>query len=116
MHCELDIDKSDNLQRKRELTRVRHDRVQLFRCYGIWWQNAGAVARMHTRLLDMLHHSTNVHVLTVAQRVYIKLVGVFKEFIDQDWAFGRNIHRLRHVFRQCFVRVADFHRPTTEHV
>ena len=105
------LSEPDDAERGREalddvldLERVR-ERERLGR------QHAGRVARVHARLLDVLHHGRDEDVLPVAERVDVDLDRVLDEAVDEHRA-GDGGHRLA----QLGVVVTDAHRPAAEHV
>ena len=79
-------------------------------------QRAGRVARMHARLLDMLHHPANEHVLAVGERVDIHLDGVAEIGIDQHRALARHHHGLGDVAGELRLVVHDLHGAAAEHI
>ena len=76
----------------RQLAGVRHQREELLSSHVIWREHARAVARMHTGLLDMLHHATDMDIGTIAYRVHIELVGVLQKPVDEHGVFRGYIH------------------------
>ena len=57
-------------------------------------EDARGVARVDSRLLDVLHHRADVHGDAVAERIDVDLERAFEEAVDQDLA-GDSLHRPR---------------------
>ena len=71
---------------------------------------------MDTTLLNMLHHTTDHHDVTIADRINIQLNRVIQEVIQQYRRFVRNTHCFVEVTTQVdFVR-NDFHRTATQYI
>src|SRR5581483_7605171 len=80
---ELHVDQPDDPERGRE---PRDDLADLrFMAGGerVRWQDAGRVAGVDARLLDMLHHRRHVRRLAVAERVDVDLERTLEETIDE---------------------------------
>ena len=71
---------------------------------------------MDAGLLDVLHHTAHVHLLTVEKRVHVDLDGVLEELVDQCGTVGADLGRVLEVAAQRILVVDDFHPAATEHV
>ena len=71
---------------------------------------------MHARLLDMLHHAADEHVLAVGDGVDIDLDSVAQIGIDQHRALARHHHGLGDVAGELRLVMHDLHGPAAEHV
>ena len=87
------------------------NRRQRLGCERLCRQDAGRVARVHARLLDVLHHRGDVGVGAVAQRVDVDLDRVLEEAVDERRALHAR-ERLAHLV----VVVAHAHRAAAEDV
>ena len=79
-------------------------------------QRARRVARMHARLLDVLHDAADHDVLAVAERVDVDLDRVVQEAVEQHRRIVRHLDRLAHVALEIAAVVDDLHRAAAEHV
>ena len=79
-------------------------------------QHAGAVARVHAGLLDVLHDAGDQHVVAVGQRVHVHFGGVFQEAVDQHRALLREGDGLAHVLADRLLVVGDHHGAPAQHV
>ena len=71
---------------------------------------------MHARLLDMLHHAADEHVLAVGDGVDIDLDGVAQIRVEQHRALARDHHGLGDVAGELRLVMHDLHGPAAEHV
>ncbi len=71
---------------------------------------------MDARLLDVLHHATDVHLGAIAQGVDVDLDGVFEESVDEDRMLGRQLGRALDVALQRLIVVDDLHAASAENV
>ena len=71
---------------------------------------------MDPRLLDVLHHSRDPHLLAVAERVDIDLRRVLQEAVEEDLAPIAAAGDPREVVGEVLLGVDDLHRAPAEHV
>ena len=77
---------------------------------------ARRVARVHARLLDVLHHRADEHVGAVGHRVDVDLDRAFQEPVDQHRVIGRCLGRGADERLQVVGVVDDLHRAAAQHV
>src|SRR5262249_22442338 len=112
----LYVHQADYPQRFREPHGVVFDCRQLLATDRVGGQDTGAVAGMHARFFDMLHHTGDQHVVFVGEGVYVDLGRVFQEAVDQDRAVLREAHGFLHVLADRIFVVGDDHRATASHI
>ena len=71
---------------------------------------------MDTGLFDVLHHSTDVDLGSVAQCVDVDLDGVLEKPVDQNRMVGRELSGAGDVAVQGLFVIDDLHPPAAEHV
>ena len=83
---------------------------------GNWRQSAGRIAGVNAGLLNMLHHTAQVELGAVEERIHINLDSVFQELIDKRGLRGRNLGRIFKV--ACKVRfiIDDLHAAPAQHI
>jgi len=64
----------------------------------------------------VLHHTAQVELLAVVERVHIDLDRVIKEPVDQDGGVRADQRRVLDVAAQCIVVVDDLHAASPQHV
>src|SRR5438445_1131227 len=79
-------------------------------------QHAGRVARMDSRILDVLHHATDDYAFAVRDRVDIRLESVLEESVDQNGFVFGDLRRALEILRQRRLVVDDFHGAPTQYV
>ncbi len=94
---------------------VAHD-AEVVQADFVGRQHAGAVARVHAGLLDVLHDAGDHHALAVGQGIDVHLVSVFQKVVDQHRPVGRGRGGLRQEGGQGGVVVGDLHGAAAEHV
>ena len=78
--------------------------------------DAGRIARMYARLLDVLHDRADVDVDAVGDGVHVDLDGVLEEIVHQDRVLRGKLHRRRDVVPQAVLVVDDRHGAAAQHV
>ena len=122
----LHVDEAPDVERVRDAAGVLLDDLDgLGRQVGRG-QHAGAVARVHAGLLDVLHDPADEDLARrVADGVDVDLGGVLEEAVDEHRALGRQATFLAqaaepgergHGGAEAVVVVDDLHGPTAEHV
>ena len=118
---ELDVEQSPDPEPERQPAGQVDDPLHLVGGERLRRDDAGGVAGVDTGLLDMLHHSADVDLGTVAHRVHVDLDRRLQEPVDQQRG-RREIDpgpgAARHpgeVPAELFLVGDDPHRPTTEH-
>ena len=108
---ELHVEQADDAERGPESLHDVLDLEPVRERERLGREHARRVAGVDTRLLDVLHHRRDVHLLAVTERVDVDLGGVLDEAIDQH----RAAHR-RHRGAQARDVVTHPHRASSEHV
>jgi hypothetical protein len=108
-HRKLDVEEPDDAERPPEDPDDARDLLRLRKREAGRRQDAGGVAGMDARLLDVLHDRGDVRVDAVAERVHVHLDSVLDEAVDQDPVERRHLAHL-------VGRVADAHRAAAEDV
>ena len=81
-------------------------------------EGAGGISRVDTGLLDMFHHSTDIQLLSVVQRVHIDFDGVVQEPIDKQRSIVTDDRKLvdaLEIILQIVLVVDNLHRSTAQH-
>jgi len=76
--------------------------------------DAGAVARVDSRLFNMFHDRPDDRVLTVSHAVDIDLRGVFQEAIEEDGATRGHLGALLQISADLLLGINDPHRPPAQ--
>ncbi len=79
-------------------------------------QAAGRVARMHPRLLDVLHDAADQHIGAVANAVHVDLDGVREIAVQQHGRIVRHLDRFAHVAFEIRLLMHDLHGAAAQHV
>ncbi len=79
-------------------------------------QRTGGVARMHARLLDVLHDAAYQHLSAVAQGIDIDLGGVVEEAVEQHRRSEGDLDRIAHVALEILLLMDDFHGAAAQHI
>ena len=81
---ELDVDQADHAQRFGERDRLlAHERHVPF-ADQVGWEYARRVTGADPRILDVLHHAADHHVVRICHRVDVGLECVLQKSVDQD--------------------------------
>ena len=83
---------------------------------GIGWQRASRVAAVHTRLLDVLHHTANEGDRAVSQTVHIALDGIVQKSVQKNGGVVRDLDGFAHVALQIALLVHDLHGAASQHI
>ena len=84
----LHVQQPDDPDRERDLARGLADLLEHLLAERVRRQHAGAVARVHAGLLDVLHDPADPHGLAVAERVDVDLDRVLEEVVEEDRPAG----------------------------
>ncbi len=95
---------------------IRSTSSQLVLGQGGRRDETGRVARVHARLLDVLHHRADEHVRAVGDRVDVDLDRPLEEPIDQDRMIRTRRGRRHHEPLELRLLVHDLHRPAAQDV
>ena len=113
---ELDVHEAHDIERAGELNRLAFQVGDDVGFERMGRQRAGRVARMHARLLDVLHDAADEHVLAVGDGVHIDLNRVAEIRVEQHRALSRDDHGLGDVAGELGVVMHDLHGSTAQHV
>ena len=79
-------------------------------------QAAGAVAAVHTGLLDMLQDAGDIDRLAIGHGVHIHFDGIAQIPVDQHRRTARNHHRLANICLQLGAGVDNLHGTPAKHI
>ena len=79
-------------------------------------QGAGRIARVHTRLLDMLHDGTDHHLLAVTHGVDIHFDSRVEEVVQQHRRIVGGAHRFGKIAQQLALLIDNLHGPPAQHI
>src|SRR5690606_20908778 len=112
----LHVHQADHAELQRHVLRLLAHHVLHIGGQRIRRQRTGGVTGVHAGLLDMLHDSTNHHLLAVADCVHVDFHRIIEETVEQYRRFIRDRYRILHVVTQLVFVVDDFHGATTEYI
>ena len=75
----------------------------------------GAIARVDTGFLDVLHHADNDRPLSVANGVDVDFDRIFEELVDQDRVIRAGLDSIDHVTIEAVLVVDNLHRSPAQH-
>src|SRR3569833_4152814 len=104
------------MQRLGELERLLAQIVLDLGTQAIGRQRASRIARVHTRLLYVLHDPADEHVFSVANGVDIDLYRHVEETVQQHRAVVGDLYGVGHVCPQIVFVENDLHRTAAEYV
>mmetsp|Transcript_894 Transcript_894/g.2080 ORF Transcript_894/g.2080 Transcript_894/m.2080 type:complete len:1014 (-) Transcript_894:28-3069(-) len=112
----LDVHEADHLELLGDLGRpVAHLGQHLLRD-GLRGDDAGAVAAVHARFLDVLHDAADDDVaVLVGQAVHVHLHGALEVLVHQHRLARVHLHRGLNVLLELLVAVHDAHGAAAEH-
>ncbi len=113
---ELHVHQADHFQRHGHLHRLRSQLLLQFGGKRERRQRTGRIARVHARLLDVLHDAADQHMPAVADGVHVHFDGIVEEAVEQHRRVVGDLHRLAHVALEVALLVHDFHGAAAEHV
>jgi hypothetical protein len=113
---ELHVHQPHHAEFLREDLRLADDLPRDFGGNGIRRQGARGIARVHPRLLDVLHHGPDEHVGPVADRIDVDLDRTLQEAVDEDRMVRRCFRCRAHEALELVRVVHDLHGPTPEDV
>ncbi len=112
----LDVDEAHHAELQRDAARVFLDRFHVLVGKAHGRDDAGRIARVDARVLDVLHHRGHEGVLSVAQGIGFGLDRVLEEFVDQNGPFGRDVHGRGDVAPEHGLVEHDLHGASPQHV
>lgn len=102
------------MQRQSQLLGVIADDAQVIEADFVRWEHTGAVARVDTRFLDVLHDPGKHHSLAVSHRIDVHFKCVLDELVNQDRVALGNAGRLPEEMLEGYVVVGDGHRAPAQ--
>src|SRR6267142_828378 len=113
---ELDVEQADDAELRRERSGLGLDALDLVVAQRVGRQRARGVARVHARLLHVLHDPAHHDPLPVRDGVHVDLEGVLEELVHQDGMLRAHPHRFLHVILEIRLVVHDLHGASAQHV
>ncbi len=116
---ELHVHEAAHADASRERLGGDADAVEVRARQGDGRQHARGVTRVDARLLDVLHHAAEEHLLAVEERVDVDLDRVVEELVDQQRRVGGVVAHVFHagaVVLELLAGVHDLHAAPAEHV
>ncbi|OPY04451.1 MAG: hypothetical protein A4E66_02588 [Syntrophus sp. PtaB.Bin001] len=112
----LDVHKADNLEFDGDGLCVFIDRFQVLGGDADRRNDAGGIAGMDARQLDVLHDGRDKGVRSVRDGVGLRLDGVFQEFVDENGPLRGDPYGGGHIAFQHLFVMDDFHASAAQNV